>query len=250
MKEKLPVILALIFGLIAACLTYLYFQKQNSELGNTRVYLISKTKISKGVKFSQQNVSAKKIPITFAPSNAVLFSEKNNIIDTKSSVDIREGQVLLWEYVESGIEYNRLSDLLGANERALTISCDNTSGIEGMIQPNDRVDILGTFSTTTNGGQKTVTFLLNQNVTVLAAGSNYGRSQSDRYSSITLKVTPEEAEIISFAEDHGKLRLLLRNRKDLNINEDISEIDFSNIIPMGKKAINQKSAKMPKVTYQ
>jgi pilus assembly protein CpaB len=115
---------------------------------------------------------------------------------------------------------------LQKGERAITIPVNTVSGLSGMIKPNDRVDIVGTFSV----GSKIITRILNQNVTVIAVGSRFGNNSEENYGSVTLKVSPEEAEILTFAERHGDLRLLLRNRRDLEIQGALPEVDFGNIL--------------------
>jgi pilus assembly protein CpaB len=54
-----------------------------------------------------------------------------------------------------------------------------------------------------------------QNVTVLANGPNFDRSknekQVERVKSVTLQVTPEQAEKLAIASSEGKLQLVIRN---------------------------------------
>lgn len=249
MKKRLPVIIALVCGLLASVLVFFYMQKQQNQMGTLGKYLVASRSIKKDTKFSSKNMSVKAIPGKYAPYGAIKFSEKSNVFDTRATVDIRKGQVLLWEYVESGIETSRLSGLLSKGERAITISVDGISGLEGMIHPNDRVDVIGTFTAPSGKGTKTITTILNQNVTILAVGDQFGHRSGKSYSSVTLKVTPQEAEILTFAEGHGRLRLALRTRDDLKIIPDLPAVDFSNIISLEKRATHRKATKKPEVIY-
>lgn len=250
MKKRLPVILALVFGLLAALLTYLYLQRQRADLGAPKTYLAAAADISKGAKFTDGNVVVKKLPEKYAPVNAVEVSDRMTLIGTQAVVNIRKDQVLLWEYVESGIGRGGLSSLLQKGERAITIPVSNISGLEGMLQPNDRVDILGTFVMPDEGKQKTITRLLMQNVTILAVGSRFGHSWEKDYPSVTLKVSPQEAELLTFAEQHGQLRLILRGADDVEIESELPTVDFSNLLSIEEKATNiRKSSREPKVIY-
>ena len=64
MKKKIPLFLALIFGLLAAILAYVYLQKQRTSLGTIRTYLIASKQTAKGQKFTNSNISKKQMPET------------------------------------------------------------------------------------------------------------------------------------------------------------------------------------------
>lgn len=247
MNKKSLMIIALACGLVAALLTFVYLRKQQNSYGNMRTYLAAKTRMAKGETFGERNLAVKQLPASFAPTNGIRPSDRANLVGTKTAVDIQAGQILVWDYVESGLEAGRLSDLLAKGERALTISVNSVSGLEGMIRPNDRVDVLGTFTVSSD---RTITRILNQNVTILAAGRRFGGSTGGSYETVTLKVTQAEAEILTFAEMHGQLRLLLRNRKDLDISSELPEVDFGNVLAEERKATSTKASLRPRVVYQ
>jgi pilus assembly protein CpaB len=108
---------------------------------------------------------------------------------------------------------------------------DSISGVSGLLTPGDRVDLLGTFPVSSkeelipdaSGGGSVgyVTMTLLQNVTLLAVGqqlSSVSAQQDGRrnnYSTVTLSVTVDEAELLTIAQTRGKLMLLLRNREDI-----------------------------------
>jgi len=102
-----------------------------------------------------------------------------------------------------------------------------------LLTPGDRVDVLGTFPVSDETqlvkdatGQKAVgyvTMTLLQNVTLLAVGtmlSNVNAEAPEKrhsYSSVTMSVTVDEAELLTIAQTRGKLMLLLRNRDDVEV---------------------------------
>lgn len=244
MKKRLPLLLSVVFGLLAAGLAYVYLQKQRADMGEMQAYLAASAAIPKGAKLSRENLAIQRVPRKFAPLNAIKASDRANVIGGEAALDIRKGQVIVWEYVEAGMAGRSLSDRLAKGERAMTLAVDNISGLSGMIRPNDRVDIIGTFST----GERSTSCVLNQCVTVLAVGRRTEAGESD-YSSVTLKVTPEEAEILTFAQSHGQLRLILRNPKDLDIQPDLPAVDFSNILSLQRQTNTGKAIHKPKITY-
>jgi pilus assembly protein CpaB len=105
------------------------------------------------------------------------------------------------------------------------------------------VDILGTFTFPSNKGDPqldTVTLTILQNVTVLATGKDTARSLTEAaiqtgggarrpssYSTVTLLVTPKEAEMLVFAMQKGRLTLTLRNPSDVSSARDLGNINFN-----------------------
>jgi Flp pilus assembly protein CpaB len=63
----------------------------------------------------------------------------------------------------------------------------------------------------------------------MAGRSNDGSTQSS-YSTVTLEVTPREAEMLAFAEQiRGRLSLSLRNRSDVSYEKELPKVDFEKI---------------------
>jgi pilus assembly protein CpaB len=106
-----------------------------------------------------------------------------------------------------------------------------------MVRPNDHVDVIGTFDFEGAGGRRNfVTCTILQNVLVLATGSETSKSRlqtqglNRAYSTVTLEVTPREAEMLAFAEQiKGRLVLTLRNRNDTSYEKELPKVDFEKI---------------------
>ena len=109
-----------------------------------------------------------------------------------------------------------------------------------MVLPNDHVDVIGTFAFPQSNGHVNkgdiITCTILQNVLVLATGketakSRVGESLSPQgYSTVTLEVTPREAEMLAFAEQmKGRLVLTLRNRNDTSYEKELPKVDFDKI---------------------
>ena len=119
--------------------------------------------------------------------------------------------------LHSDVELDRI---ITERWRAMSIPVDQASSKDGLLQPNDHVDILGTFMKPEKKEWVTITLL--QNVTVLAVGASLfstDREVSETVSSrgdqtVTVLVTPEEAELLTFAVDKGKISLSPRNENN------------------------------------
>ena len=116
-------------------------------------------------------------------------------------------------------------------KRAVTILIDSLSAVGGMVGPGDYVDILAQLNipdpkTPTVVPQK-VTSVIFQNILVLAVGTNlttvsgeiYDMQQRAGALNVTLAMEPEEASLLNFALQNGRLQLTLRspNEKETQI---------------------------------
>ena len=126
--------------------------------------------------------------------------------------------------------------------RAVSINASGAAAVSGMVRPNDHVDVIGTFSfpkTAPDGKtvvQELVTCTILQNVLVLATGKDTAKSAplhvqgGTSYSTVTLEVSPREAEMLVFAEQiRGRLTLTLRNRNDTSYEKELPQVDFAKI---------------------
>jgi len=120
-------------------------------------------------------------------------------------------------------------------KRAISISVDNIASLMGMIKPGDYVDVIATlpWPGQTAGGQPTqqpAVVPLFQNVLILTVGRELGTvsSSTSRYrkeeggaggdsSLITLALSPQEASLIAFVQEQGKIRLILRSPADSRV---------------------------------
>lgn len=234
-------------GILAVVLTYFYLKSKEEPYGPPSPVIVAAIEIEQGATFSMENVEVKEVPQMHVAPGSITPEYLSSILDMPAVVPILPGQPILWSHVQTERSTTSLSEALikEYNERAVTIAVDEISGVAGHIQPNDRVDVIGTFEIPSTKPEqlpviKTKTIL--QCVTVLAVGAATATTtqvpqfgMSNLPTSVTLKVKPEEAELLAFAEGSGKLRLMLRHMDDLEVDEEIPVIDFNNLFEIEKK---------------
>jgi Flp pilus assembly protein CpaB len=109
--------------------------------------------------------------------------------------------------------------------RAVTVLVDSLSAVGGMISPGDFIDIISHLSVPSDirdsKKAETVTVTLFQNVKVLAVGNNiipgsssYELQQKSPNLAVTFALNPQEASLLTFAQQHGKLQFVLRTPLD------------------------------------
>ncbi len=254
MARKKLLIAAVVVGLFAAFLVYLYAQQQDERVeeltANPHQVMVAATDIAPGTPLTEELISTKEVPAQFLPANPLLREDLAYYLDQPVSGSIDAGDMILTSDFVVAEVARTLSARVPTGERAMTMPVDAISGVGGLLQPGDRVDILGTFPVGQEdelipeaGGRDSIGFVtmtLLQNVTLLAVGqriSDMGDGQYFAgYSNVTLSLTPDEAELMIIAQTRGELTLLLRNREDMDtvpvtrrtLREVLEELDVLN----------------------
>lgn len=239
MAKKKLLVAAVLVGAFAAVLLWLYAEQLDDEhealVANQVEVVKAARNIPAGTPLTKDRITTEKVPRKFLPPNPLLESELNIYLGTPVAVNIEEGAMILTSDFSVAEVSRTLSSKIPPEERAMTISVDTVSGLAGLLRPGDRVDILGTFPIGTKeelvedaSGNKAVgyvTMTLLQNVTLLATGQTISdvptgdgqQARGGQYSTVTMSVTIDEAELLTIAQTRGKMTLLLRNREDVEV---------------------------------
>lgn len=110
-------------------------------------------------------------------------------------------------------------DMIPKGMRVVPIRVDAVSGASGMILPGDRVDLLVHLREDAQHGlPKAVTRTFMQNVKVFAVDDVYDRPGTENKAvsakTISVLVTPEQAELVALAAQVGTVQLVMRNASD------------------------------------
>lgn len=170
-------------------------------------------------------ITAEMLEIKSLPAEAVLPSAlkiPEQAVGLISAGIIEKGEVISASKVYTqGDKNNSLGFFVPEGKRAITVKVDEVSGITGFILPGDHVDIIVDImqeDKDTPAVDKILsTFILLQNIEVLASGSVTNNNPGVRniaYGTLTLAVTPEEAVTINHAEIGSRLRFILRSPTD------------------------------------
>lgn len=110
-----------------------------------------------------------------------------------------------------------LSGVLDAGMQAVAVRSNDVSGVGGFVLPGDRVDVLLTRSATQGGDQQSsITQIVAENVRVLGVDQS-DNDQSDHPTvarSVTIEVTPVQAQVIALGQSVGSVSLSLRHVAD------------------------------------
>lgn len=110
-----------------------------------------------------------------------------------------------------------------AGYRVVSVKVDDVIGAGRLIRPGDRVDLLVFMQKCPSKGiLETGTRTILQDVKVFAVGSQFDLAETEGKDSLAAKtvsllVTPEQAEVVLLATEMGSIRLALRSPEDKNV---------------------------------
>ncbi len=227
MRTKLALLAAVILGFLAAIGVRSYVEQKESEIrGKGRRVAIASARVDimRGTPLRKDMINSVEIDHEGVCRMHIPMSEIDRFMGTPLSGKVQAGEPLMrLDFVDTGAGESA-GFRIRAGWRAVTIGVNQISGVGGLIAPNSRVDILGTFREGGGGpnvAASVVTRVVARNVEVIAVDNRTeltlpvragGRApQADRgYSSITLLVTPLEASLLTFAQGAGNLSCVLR----------------------------------------
>lgn len=246
MPKRLPFIVgSVVLALVAVFLVNMYLQEQSRNLRlqakqevtkmqeRMASILVASKDIPKGAAIEADMLEAKVVPKEYIQPQAAAYPER--IIGMMTLAPISKGEQITLSKLASSKQAATTSLAMATpiGKRAISIPVDNISSLMGMIKPGDYVDVIGLVPVPvqTEGGKQATQMAvmpLFQNVLVLAAGRDLGASATARYqkeeeksvtpsSMITLALSPQEASLITFVQEQGKIRLALRSPADSSI---------------------------------
>lgn len=214
-------IIALTVGLLAAGLSFYILYQNASEIDQKATpvqVLVASDYIPAGAFLKPDMVEKKSIPDAYVSPSAI--RDLKEVDGLMTMVPISAGEQILSN--KFGIGEETLAFTLSPGYRAYTLAVDETNGVGGLIRPGNHVDILSKI----DSDNRSMTTFVYQNVQVLAVGqkldwkSNSSKNPStdsppddSGYSTVTLAVTPEQAETLMYLEGRP-LRLVLRGPND------------------------------------
>lgn len=233
-------LLALFLAVIAACALFYYLNTSGNkpvEIPKSDV-IIAAQDIPENTVITEEMLKRASVPTETVLPNT--YDKAADIIGKTTSTRIISGeQIVDIRLVDVGsTESGSLAYAIDPGMRAITIGVGDTSSLKYMIRPNDIVDIVAQYQVEVEilnlkGEPETKTVptakLLLQQIKVLAVDQIMLKSGATQYTTLTLEVTPEQAVEISYSENSGLLRAILRSPLDTD-DVDIKVFTLTDII--------------------
>lgn len=180
-----------------------------------------------GVTIKAPDVKLSKVAVEAFPKGA--FSKVEDVIDRPVVSNILGDEPVLEARLAARGSGLGLAPIIPVGMRAVTVRVNDVAGVAGFVLPGMRVDVLVTGRPPS--GNDTVTTTCLQNILVLSAGTTIqpdAKGQAIQAPTVTVLTSPQEAEILTLAQQEGRIQLVLRNGSDHAIEKtpgrDIAEL--------------------------
>ncbi len=248
MKNYISIILAVVLAVFAVIGVNSYIERQKRKWKEKRTYVCAASRIIEKNDIIRPDM-IKKVAIDKSAKSRdmVGWNEAASLLNRTAQKTFQPNEIILWSNIGEEIPKETLAQKVEIGSRALTLSVSGPNAVMDMIHPNDQVDLIGTFSVP-KVEMRTVpmpdgkvskievpvkeeaSFILLQNVTVLAVGRRYDKNATG--GNLTVLVTPEEAIYLVFASQNGKITAILRNPEDVSDLKNIQVINYEKMLDM------------------
>jgi pilus assembly protein CpaB len=240
---------ALLSAILAVALVYGYVQsrvaeaEQKAKVEVKTVTVVEKPELRSVVVaahdiFRGEQIGVDDVKVLNVPTEGVLakgvITNPQDVVGRVANQNIYAGEWLIDKKI--GIHDDKkvsIEAILTPGQRAMRMPVSAETGLLGILNPNDRVDVVSVFPE----GSRTVSRTIMQNIEVLSIGqyNRMGASQlSDeqkkepapnsaegeafvKSSMVTLNVNTKQAEMLALAMNVGAVHLVLRNPSDVKI---------------------------------
>ena len=225
-KTWIPLVLAIVLGVAAAVIA-------RASLNRTRIngppqpktvkVVVAKGQVAPGQELTADLLALGPIASEAPPQGA--FTDISAVVGRVANTPLFNGQPVLEDLLAPKGAGMGIQALLPRGMRAITVAVDETTGLAGMLLPGAHVDVVSTL----NGGGKgdTVAMTIVQDVLVQAVGQRLGahggtdKDPAQPARTVTLVVTPRDAEAIELASSTGRTRLVLRGANDREASDSV-----------------------------
>jgi pilus assembly protein CpaB len=215
--KKGLVALALALVMAAACAAGLYIYLQDLEPQavaaepDVTPVVVAAEDMTFGTRLAEEHIKIVDFPTASLPRE--YYSDPDSVLDQSTRIFLLAGEAILPTKLSS--VGGGLSLRIPEEMRAISLSVNEITGVNGFILPGDRIDVLVTVDNA-KGSNVAVTNTILQNVEVLASGAKTEtrRDHQITVQTITIIVDPEGAEALALGLHQGQVQLSLRNPVD------------------------------------
>ena len=204
--------------LVAAVATYLVFRYIDTTTASNQIatvaVVVAVKDIPEGAELHDSDVRVEQWPEPVVPDNA--YGAVVRVSGRVTSVPVYAGEAIVPGRLAPEGTMPGLETRIAAGKRAMGVRINDVSGMNGMIQPNSRVDILLMPSREDREGRRLAKLFM-ENMRVLGIGTEVTRGADGRVTPSTvamIEVSPNEAELLGAAAAQGQIQLVLRGFAD------------------------------------
>jgi pilus assembly protein CpaB len=196
-----------------------YLQKMTSPPGEAQAKEVAAIVVARGEIAYGAPISFEMLRLQEWPEEAIppeSFRSFEAVLGTSDQEPRRarrsmvSGEPVLRSKVSNFGEKVTIADMIDPTKRAMAIRVNDVSGVAGFVTPGDRVDVLLTRRLDNNN---MITSTVLQDIVVRGTDqlADEDLDKPNVARTVTVEVTPEEAQRVALAQEAGTLSLTLRN---------------------------------------
>ncbi|GAC1357893.1 MAG: hypothetical protein NVSMB31_18320 [Vulcanimicrobiaceae bacterium] len=231
--RRTTIIVAILLALGTGWLTLTYlrsFQVANNSTGRLRTVLIATKDISARSPIAAESVVAVERPASETDRDAIDSPQK--LRGAISLISIPAGAILTESKVGHPADVG-LAVRLRPGQRAISIPVDRVKDVSGLVESGDHVDVIADVAKGPGIPPHAVTIM--RDVVVLAIGpaletaSATPAPDQQNAATVTLAVTPAQANLITLADLNATLRLALRSPRESTRSQPVEALNLQGI---------------------
>jgi pilus assembly protein CpaB len=256
MNRRVALILLCAFVVAAACsfLVYRVVGNRLAQAQRTTTVVVAATDIKLGSVLRDTDLTTTQM-VGALPKGVILRRE--DAVGRGVVSNLYQGEPILDSRLAAPGAGGGLAATIPPGMRACAIKVDEVVGVAGFVTPGQRVDVL--ISGNPPGGDNPIVGprvkTLLQNREVLSAGTDIQKDQEGKPQQVqvvNLLVTPDQAELLSLANNQTHIQLVLRNPLDTQFAQTPGTA-VANLfagpdapVPAPKRVVMIRSAPVPK----
>ena len=216
MKSWIPLGVALLLGLVAAIVAFTMKSDPpaTAAVSEKTHVVMALEDIAPGKMISSEILEVREVSLAKAPAGS--FKTISEVAGRISGASIERHQFVTDAMLAPKGATRGLAALIPQGMRAITLEVNEFSGMTGLLKPGARVDVISLLRDPIRDEMLAKTVA--QNLKVTAIGGSTGeveRAPGDPLPrSVTLLVTPAEAQALQLSTTNGRPWLVLRNDRD------------------------------------
>ena len=242
-RKKILVVVgaAALLALIASAGAYKFLSERGRVAEKARLQtvgiVVAVVDIPLGATINPNQVAVSAWPKDNYPKDAI--ADPKTAVGRKALRDFVRGEpVVEGKLVPMNKPAGLLSLRVPQGMRAFSVKVNEVVGVGGFIVPDTLVDVVVTTAISSSRQQDQMSKIVLENIRVLAAGQVVEQQKDNKpvtVNTVTLAVTPDDAEKLALASNDGKIQLILRNYADSD-NVVTGGIDKGRLLSSYRKA--------------
>ena len=217
-SSKGLLVMAIILSLFVAVAVYNFLDNVQATSKGDATVVIAKMEIPPNTQITAEMVEQINIPSQYLQPGAM--PDINHVLGISTKEPIIAGEQITSRLVKMAGKDAGFAGIIPRDKRAISVSVTDVTGVAGLINPGDYVDVIITLAP---DKEEIIANMIFQNILVLATdkNSNHGskdtnKVKDEKTTTLTIAVSADDATKLALAQAKGKVQFALRPYSAVN----------------------------------